>query len=284
MNDGPVLNVPPQRWLRKLKVAPGFWKTQLPTKHLELAARGDLEGLRALLAAQPEFLNKPGAQNRTLLWEAARKGRLDVVQWLVERGAEIDPTGCYNGETMVQVTPYVAAVYYRRPRVAAYLLEKGARLDVFRAAFLGEQARVEQELAARPELLAVEDPLDWTYHMPLVAFAVAGADLSLTRLLLERGAEVAPYSTLLLLLAAKVGRLDLAELLLAHGAEARAVDGGTFGVGNDLAVLEYLLQHGASATHPGVNGQTPLQYVTRADKARRPDKVRLLIQYGAVPN
>ncbi len=150
--------IPPQRWEHPLNFPPGHWKRQLPTKFLAIAACGNVDTLRELIDEHPDFLSKRGPHNRTLLWEAARKGRMAAVRWLVEAGAELDATGCYNGETMVQITPYCAAVYYRRTAVADYLRSHNPQFDIFRAAFLGDRARVEHMLADSPELLNAEDP------------------------------------------------------------------------------------------------------------------------------
>lgn len=274
----------PQRFERPLDVPPGFWKRQLPAKHLESAARGDVRALRQLLDEHPEFLSKRGPHNRTLLWEATRRGKPLTVRWLVEHGAEIDATGCYNRETLVQITPYCAAVYYDHPDIAAYLLSKGARLDLFRAAFMGEQAFVLGELKAHPEMLNAEDPLDPIYYVPLLAFAVAGGQPELAGTLLQRGANVGPYSALLLHLAANTSRMDLVELLVSHHADVRAVDTGIFIGISDLQIMRYLLDHGASATRLGKNGFTPLLYITRSDKSEAPEKVGLLLEYGASVN
>src|SRR6266849_1251516 len=87
-----------QRMVRLLDVEPGHWKKQLPFRHLDLARRGDVPGLEALLRAHPEFLSKRGSHNRTLLWEAARRGKLAAVKMLVAAGADVNATGCYNNE------------------------------------------------------------------------------------------------------------------------------------------------------------------------------------------
>lgn len=271
----------PQRWERPLNVAPGHWKQQLAAKYRDIASRGDVGALRQLLEAHPEFLNKRGSHNRTLLWEATRNGRMEAVQWLVERGAEVDATGCYNSETHVQVTPYCAAVYYKRADIAAYLHAKGAQQDIFRAAFLGNQSQVARELDTDPALLDAEDPYDPIYYIPLLAFGVAGGHGALTEFLLRRGARVAPYSALLLHLAARAARMDLVKLLVAHGAQVHAVDSGIFVAVSDLHIMRYLLSQGASPTQPGKNGFTPLLYMTRGDKRESPEKVALLLEYGA---
>ncbi len=276
--------IPPQRWVRPGLDEPGRWRNQLPNKYLAVAARGDVPGLRQMLKAHPEFLNNGGNHGRTLLWEAARRGKLAAVKMLAARGAQLDATGCYNSESLVQLTPYCAALYYRRPAVAAYLLAQGAQLDVFRAAFLGEQARVARALAADPTLLNAEDPFDQIYFMPLLAFGAAGGRAGLLEFLLEQGATVAPYSALLLHLAARAARLDLVELLTAHGADVRAVDTSIFVAITDLGVARYLLEHGASATRKSMNGFPPLVFVARGDKGESPEKARLLLEWGAAVN
>jgi ankyrin repeat protein len=203
---------------------------------------------------------------------------------LVEAGADVNATGCHNGETLVQITPYCAARYYRREAVAEYLWDHGSTLDVFRAAFLGDLPRVEQHLTAEPALLTAEDPHDEIYYCPPVTFAVAGGHADLVAYLIECGAQIAQYSSQLIGLAAKASRRDLLDLLLANGADARAVGAAVFVAAPDLDILTYLLDKGVSPN--GVAGDTvhPLAYVARGDKSLRPDKVRLLLDYGADVN
>jgi hypothetical protein len=138
----------PQRWLRSFEAERGHLKEFLRTRVLAVAARGDVAELRALLKAHPDYLSKRGPMQRTLLWEAARRGRLAAVKLLAERGADLEAVGCYNNESVLPLTPYAAAVYYGRTAVADTLRERGAGLDVYQAAFLGEQAAVARVLAA----------------------------------------------------------------------------------------------------------------------------------------
>ncbi len=273
-----------QRMVRPLDVEPGHWKKQLPAKHLHLARLGDLAGLTGLLSEHPEYLSKRGSHGRTLLWEATRGGKMAAVQRLVEAGAEVDATGCYNSETFVQVTPYGAARYYQRPAIAEYLWERGSTLDIFRAAFLGDRERVERELAARPELLGAEDPHDEIYYVPVLSFAVAGGNADLASFLIRAGADVASYSAQLIGLAAKQSRRDLVDLLLANGADIRAARGGVFVLMSDLDMLGYLLSKGLSPHGSDAEEFPPLVYVARGDKGERPDTVRLLLDHGADVN
>jgi ankyrin repeat protein len=232
---------PQQRWDRPLDMPPGCWKTQLATKYLEIGRRGNVDALRKLLAEHPEFLNQHGSHNRTLLWEAARNGKLGAVIFLRDQGADVNATGCYHSETMVQITPYCAAVYYERPAIATYLSGLCAPHDIFRAAFLDDEKRVAAMLADQPDLLNAEDDCDMIYYFPLITFAVAGGNADLVADLLRRGADVAQYSAQLFHIAAKAGRMDLVELLASNGADVRTVDSGDFASVSDLSILRYFL-------------------------------------------
>ncbi|MEO8609272.1 MAG: ankyrin repeat domain-containing protein [Chloroflexota bacterium] len=274
----------PQRWERPFNFPPGIWKQQLAGKYRQLAVRGDLDALRELLKEHPEFLNKRGSHERTLLWEAVRRGKLEVVKWLVEQGADVDANGCYNSESHVQLTPYCAAIYYGRAAVADYLRPRSAQPDIFRAAFLGDQGRVADLLAADPSLLNADDPRDALYFMPLIAFAILGGHTEMVEFLLQKGAVVEPSSALLLDLAARASRLDLIELLVAHGVDVRAVDGGIFLTAVDITIFRYLIDNGAPVDKPGKNSTPPLAFIARGDKAERPDKVQALLEHGAQVN
>jgi hypothetical protein len=65
-----------------------------------------------------------------------------------------------------------AASHVGRRDVAEYLLEHGARMDVFAAAMLGEVEIVRSMLDAQPELREARGP----HGIPLVAHAEAGGE------------------------------------------------------------------------------------------------------------
>ena len=274
----------PQRMVRPLDFLPEARKQMMRTKDLDIAAKGNIEELRQLLTRHPERLNQRGSHNRTLLWEAVRRGKLPAVQWLVEQGADVNAVGRYNGESFVQLTPYCAAIYYHRLDVAEYLRAHGAQEDIFRSAFLGEIEAVARELATHPDLINAEDPQDPIYYVPLLSFAVASGRVDMAAFLLNRGAVVAPYSLQLLSLAAKDGRKEILELLLTH--HAQVVDVGAYYFYNTYAldILRFLLEHGASPSRKGENGFPPLVYLCRADKGEQPDKIKLLLEYQAPVN
>jgi hypothetical protein len=65
-----------------------------------------------------------------------------------------------------------AAAHVGRRDIAEYLLEHGARMDVFAAAMLGEVGIVRAMLEAQPELREARGP----HGIPLVAHAEAGGE------------------------------------------------------------------------------------------------------------
>jgi hypothetical protein len=270
--------------VRPLNVEPGHWKKQLPGKYRSLAQRGDMSGLAELLRQHPEYLNWRGSHGRTFLWEATRSGKLELARWLVDAGADVDATGCCNGESFVQLTPFGAARYYRRSAVAEYLGQRSSPPDIYRAAFLGDRAAVERELAARPDLLNADDPNDEIYYVPPLSFAIVGGHLDLAAFFIVRGADVASYSAQVIGLAAKAARRDLLDLLLANGADPRAVGSAIFVPVADLDLLAYLLSRGVSPH--GITGDQfpPLVYVARGDKGEHPEKIQLLLDHGADVN
>jgi ankyrin repeat protein len=282
MSEPPV----PQRWVRPdvMSAPPGHWKKQLPTKHLKVAATGNVHALKTLLAQHPEFLNRRANHNRTLLWEATRAGKLPAVKLLVAAGADVNATGCYNSETFVQITPLCAAVYYKRREVDAFLRPRVNPPDVFRSAFLGDAMRVNRLLDEEPDLLDAEDPFDNVYYTPLVAFAIAGGHADLTDAIVRRGANIGPYSSQLIQGAARLDRVDLLKLLFDAGADIRTVGATAFVVASEPATLKCLLDHGLSPQTQAEGGFPPIVYVARGDKGERPDKVAVLLEHGADPN
>jgi hypothetical protein len=100
-------------------------------------AHGDLEGVQALLVEEPALVNATwdwgGGDFETALGAAAHMGRRDI---------------------------------------ALFLLERGARIDVFAAAMLGEIAIVRAVLEAYPAARDVLGP----HGIPLVEHARAGGE------------------------------------------------------------------------------------------------------------
>lgn len=272
------------RWVRPLNVPPGHWKKQLSGKLRSLAVQGKLDQLKELIATDPTLLNKRGSHGRTFLFEAVRKNRRETALWLLKRGADVQLTGCYNSESIVQLDPLTAAAYYGRKSLIEPLEQHGARRDVFRAAFMGDSDAVNGFLEQDSGLLHAEDPSDEIYYTPLVSFSVAGGQLEMLEHLVDCGASLHPYDAQLLYIAAHMGRTSILEYLLDRGVSPRTSDATLWMATSSTTDLKLLVKSGLSPNQKPYHGLHPLMYACRADKRLDLPKVKLLIELGATVN
>ena len=104
-------------------------------RHLHrLITAGESARWLSLVGDDPRLIDQRGGDGVTMLWTAARRGRLALVRWLVAEGADVEIPGSAVHVTQVIVSPYCIAVRSRRAEVAQYLLDHGAQVDVFCAA------------------------------------------------------------------------------------------------------------------------------------------------------
>ena len=82
------------------------------------AARGDIDSVREILKAKPAWIKRRGSHGRTMLWEAAHRGRLEMVKYLCRRKADIDACGTHYTPYFVEVSCYCIARHKRRHEVA----------------------------------------------------------------------------------------------------------------------------------------------------------------------
>ena len=98
-------------------------------------------------------------------------GDLGVVRQLLEQEpAIVNAAWDWGGGDWE--TALGAAAHVGRRDIAEYLLEHGARMDVFAAAMLGETEIVRAMLDAQPELREARGP----HGIPLLAHAEAGGE------------------------------------------------------------------------------------------------------------
>jgi hypothetical protein len=129
-----------------------------------LAQRGKMEELATPVVEIPDVVQRAPFAAR-LLQSATLAGRIEVVEWLLDHGADANipwllQVRWIGGalELVFFVTPLYAAGMTRRPEISALLLRRGARKDVFTAAFLGDLPLVKRLLSERPSLAQVSDP------------------------------------------------------------------------------------------------------------------------------
>lgn len=259
------------------------------------AGREDLDTVRQLLDDNPAWIHTVGSHGRTMLWEAAYRGKLEMVQFLLERGADIDLPGCYHIQHRLEITPYCVARYEGRDLVADYLLEQGATIDIHTAAYLGDYDAVHSHLDNDPGLInkgylqAVMLPAgkphtfehrETTWATPL-CYAIRGEVPAIVELLISRGATIEPYSERFLDYAVSGNRIEITTLLLENGADPneapRILDDGS-------EMSELLKSYGVppkDINAQGDMGWPMLVYVCRGDNREHPDKVLRLLELGA---
>ena len=250
-----------------------------------LAAKGDRAGLQERVDAEPTLVQRRGVGGRTLLWEAARNDRRDIVRWLLDLGADVDAPGIGKpsygktspAETLVMVTPHCVAAMRKKRETARTLLDAGAAVDIYTASMLGDLDVVEDFIAADPAAASAEDPAEDFYPVTPLHHAVCGKQAKVVDALLAHGAGVARHSVRLLTLASRRNALAIAEKLLANGATARdcvpllyrVVDVGA------LDWAELLIAHGADPSGVGVRGRTIVEF---------PAVAEMMLANGAVPS
>lgn len=259
------------------------------------AGRGDIEGVSKLLDDKPEWIHTIGSHGRTMLWEAAYRGKLEMVEFLLSHGADINLPGCHLSQHDIEITPYCVARYEGRDAVADYLLEMGANVDIQTAAYLGDFDTVKTLIEEDPNIinsgylqsvwLPSGNPHSVEYRYeewatPL-CYAIIGGNIEIVKLLISKGAEIETQSELLLDHAVSDDRVDLVKLLVENGADPSKAPKKV----EDNSEMSQLLK---SYGNPSADinaldnmGWPRIVYVCRGDKGEHPEEVIRLLGLGA---
>lgn len=249
------------------------------------AGRGDLDTLQAVLAEKPHWLRRTGSHGRTMLWEAAYRGRIEVVEYLAGLGADIDACGCHFTPLLVDISPYCAARHKKHDAVAAFLLDRGAALDIHSSAYLGEIDAVRQYLDGDPDLANAEkNQNDMDVQATPLHYAVAPGQAEIVSLLLESGADPRPYGYFLVRFCIWRDRVDILEALIAAGLDPSTSEPPRSGIAN-AAMVEVLKAHGVDyGPDHAEGGWPPIVFQSRGDRGGNVERVRTLIEAGADVN
>ena len=253
---------------------------------LSLAIRqGNLPAVRSLVEKDPALVKAAGDSGFTPLHIAATAGRVDIIEYLLGRGAELEARTAGGQTPLFQTVPLAAAQAF------AYLLEKGANLNA-----RDNQGRTILQFALswrRPAMVDLIlqrgfaiDTAGAAAQEMLDEAANTGID-SLVTALISRGVTVETGrhdGTTLLHSAARGGLPSLVERLLKSGArvEERDLHGLTplhlaALYGRD-AVVSALLAGGADVGAAAPDGRTARHL---AQDAGRTSTVTLLLAKGA---
>ncbi len=162
----------------------------------------------------------------------AAHGNLAKVQELVQTRPElINQPGV--GEDFGGETPLAAASHTHNRAIAETLLAHDAAHDIYSAVFMDDRERVEAFLRENPQLATTPG----VHDIPILSFATTP---------------------------------EMAELLIAHGAEVNAMSRAPFQTTplraatrrGYASVVDVLLRHGADTTIADYDGKTPVEYAS----------------------
>lgn len=153
-----------------------------------------------------------------------------------------------NAVSSDQETALQAAAHTGQKRIAEYLLEAGAPLDVCAAALLGKEAEARSMLEQDASLILATG----SHNIPLMFYVGMGSDLNIAKLVLEKGADL------------NAGDGIVTGL---HGAI----------LSNSQEMLTWLLEHGARPDLHDHSGKTALDW---AVQFKRPEMELALNSYA----
>jgi len=259
------------------------------------AGRGDLMAVRQLVDDNPDWMHTVGSHGRTMLWEAAYRGKLKIVRFLLERGADINLPGCYHIKHRLEITPYCVARYEGRDLVADYLLAHGATIDIHTAAYLGDYDAVRSHLDndaclvnsgyLQAVMLPTGAPVTFEHQETASAtplcYAIIGGNRAIVALLIARGAPIKPHSERLLHYAVSQKRVDIVTLLLENGADPskapRLLDDNS----EMSALLKCYGVAPADINAKNHMGWPRLVIACRGDNGEHPLEIQRLLKLGA---
>jgi ankyrin repeat protein len=199
--------------------------------------RGEAAEAIRLMESDPGLIRACDRRGATPLHAAAHRGNVELVQWLLERRANVRKEDI-DGLTPLDYAALTAGSYGSPPRhraaehfpaIAKLLIDHGAEITVRAAIALADVERVRQMVAAQPELLR-----KISGNGGLLTLAVNHGHYHIVELLLDLGADVderivleeveepTPSWGMPLWHVALSGRLDIARLLLDRGADPNA--------------------------------------------------------------
>jgi uncharacterized protein len=213
--------------------------------------------------------------------EAIKAGRKDHIVSLLDA----DPT-VVQARTESGVSSILLASYCGRPDILEVLLRQKKDLDIYEAAAVGDKKALNRALNREPYLLNSYSPDGFT---PL-GLASYFNQREMAELLLLKGAKVNQASRNEIKMAplhgaVSSGLVDIARILLEHGAKVNARQGAGYtplhqaAYNGQLEMVELLVHHGAELEAHLPNGKTPLNLALEKSHQEVAELIRALL-YG----
>lgn len=247
------------------------------------AEEQEIRRIKAMIRDSPDLVNarSQGQGGTTVLIDAARQGHLQVVEYLLANGADVEIRDLYNGKP--NNTPLHVAAGNGHKRVVELLLAKGAsvnavdqfgRTPLHTAVSRGFRSVIDVLLTHKADVNALSDSGQTPLHM-----AIAADQLELAKYLIDRGANVnvAVADGTVLHFAVQSLKPRFVELLLQKGADPNA---RTSSAEPSRRGFGGVPQSGSGQP---ASGLTPLHLAADGDKnaATRGDIAKLLIDHKA---
>jgi ankyrin repeat protein len=244
----------------------------------EAAELGNLEKVRAYLEQEPKQINATDSKGRTVLGRAARSGKKELMEFLLEKGATED----IFAAAIVGHTDKVAAFLKQDPKLIN-ATDSGGKTALHWAALYGQTKVMELLLAGKADVNSLDEdgftPLHWA-----ATFNQSDA----VRLLLANKADmnlkVQKYGWTALRLAVIHGHLATAEALLNGGADPNVKDEENIPLLHQAVIrgkkemVELLLVKKADVNTKDRDGETALD---EALEQGNKEIIELLRQHGA---
>ena len=214
------------------------------------------ETRKALGATAPD--EPRNAWNATPLIMAAWHGRLQIVKYLLEEGADINAS--YDAGS----SALIVAAWHGHAPVVKYLLAAGADLGHKNRG--GDDALVWASEHGHTDI--VQELLDAGAKSvdAALVFACENGHRAIADELVRRGASLdyqhGDFNLTPLAAAAYRGHVELVDFLLAHGADVNAADDAALGWAcgsQQIETSEMLIAHGANVNGRGAEGKTFLE-------------------------
>jgi ankyrin repeat protein len=244
----------------------------------EAAELGDLEKVRAYLEKDPKQINATDSKGRTVLGRAARSGKKELVEFLLEKGATED----IFAAAIVGHTDKVAAFLKQDPKLIN-ARDSGGKTALHWAALYGQKKVMELLLAKKADVNSLDEdgftPLHWA-----ATFNQSDAVKLLLANKANMNLKVQKYGWTALRLAVIHGHMATAEALLDSGADPNLKDEENIPLLNQAVIrgkkemVGLLLDKKADLNRKDSEGETALD---EAEEQGNKEIIEFLRQHGA---